>query len=81
MFGRLFLILVLLAVSLYIVKYLRTKLDQSQKHNDKDSKDNNQNTKKLMVKCQHCGLHIPEKEAIKKGDNTFCSLEHAKKEL
>lgn len=81
MFGRLFLILVLLAVSLYVVKYLRTKLDQSQKHSDKDSKDNNQNTKKLMVKCQHCGLHIPEKEAIKKGDNTFCSLEHAKQEL
>ena len=80
MFGRLFLILVLLAVSLYVVKYLRTKLDQSQKHIDKDS-NNNQNNKKLMVKCQHCGLHIPEKEAIKQGDNVFCSLEHAKQEL
>ena len=81
MFGRLFLILVLLAVSLYIVKYLRTKLDQTQKHIDKDSNTDNQNTKKLMVKCQYCGLHIPEKEAIRKGDNIFCSLEHAKKEL
>ena len=81
MFGRLFLILVLLAVSLYVVKYLRTMLDQSQKQIDKDSNNNNQNTKKLMVKCQHCGLHIPEKEAIKQGDNIFCSLEHAKQEL
>ena len=87
MFGRLFLILVLLAVSLYIVKYLRIKLDQTQKRIDKESKSNNdssknnQNTKKLMVKCQHCGLHIPEKEAIKQGDNIFCSLEHAKREL
>lgn len=85
MFGRLFIILVLLAVSLYVVKYLRTKLDQKQKHIKKESKDgnddsnkNNHNTKKLMVKCQYCGLHIPEKEAIKQGDKVFCSLEHAK---
>ena len=88
MFGRLFLILVLLAVSFYVVKYLRTKLDETQKRIDKesenksnDSSKNNQNTKKLMVKCQQCGLHIPEKEAIKQGDNIFCSLEHAKKGL
>ena len=88
MFGRLFLILVLLAVSLYVVKYLRTKLDQTQKRMDKESDNNNydskkssQKSKKLMVKCQICGLHIPDKEAIKHGDNIFCSLEHAKMDI
>ena len=65
MFGRLFLILVLLTVSLYVVKYLRLKLDQTQKKIDKEHESNNKNAKTLMVKCQHCGLHIPEKEAIK----------------
>ena len=88
MFGRLFLVLVLLAVSFYVVKYLRTKMDETQKNikkeseNDRsDSDTSDQNTKKLMVKCQLCGLHIPEQEAIKQGDNIFCSLEHAKQEL
>jgi uncharacterized protein len=88
MFGRLFLVLVLLAVSLYVVKYIRTKVDEAQKRiNDEsensknDSGKNNQKSKRLMVKCQQCGLHIPEKEAIKQGDNIFCSLEHAKKGL
>ncbi len=76
MIGRIFLVLVLLAVSLYVVKYLRAKLDDSQKHIKKDTKNNN-----TMVKCQHCGLHIPESEAIKQGDKIFCSLEHAKREL
>lgn len=76
MIGRLFFILVLLAVSFYIVKYLRAKLDAPQKSIKKDS-----NTKNKMVKCLHCGLHIPEKEAIKQGDKIFCSLEHAKQEL
>ena len=84
MFGRLFLILVLLAVSFYVVKYLRTMLDETQKRIDKNSQNSNNNeksNKKLMVKRQACGLHIPEKEAIKQGDNIFCSLEHAKQGL
>lgn len=29
-----------------------------------------------MVKCQHCGLHILEQEAIQSGDDYYCSQEH-----
>lgn len=29
-----------------------------------------------VVKCAHCGLHIPEKEAIKEEERFFCSEEH-----
>ena len=78
--GRLFLILVLLAVSFYVVKSIRTKLDEKPKKLKKESsvKKSNQNK---MVKCLHCGLHIPENEAIKQGEKTFCSLEHASKLL
>jgi len=76
MFGRIFLILVLLAVSLYVVKYLRAKMDAPQKRIKKGK-----NTKNKMVKCLHCGLHIPEQEAIRQGDKVFCSLEHAKREI
>lgn len=75
--GRIFLVLVLLAVSLYIVKYLRTKLDRPPKELKKDDQSN----QNKMVKCLHCGLHIPENEAIKQGDKVFCSLEHAREEL
>lgn len=75
MIGRIFLVLVLLAVSLYVVKYLRAKLDNSQKSIKKDTEN------QKMVKCQSCGLHIPDSEAIKQGDKVFCSLEHAKQEL
>jgi len=75
MIGRIFLVLVLLAVSLYVVKYLRAKLDNPQKSIKKDTEN------QKMVKCQSCGLHIPDSEAIKQGDKVFCSLEHAKQEL
>ena len=77
--GRLFLVLVLLAVSLTVVK-LKNKLDEPRPKlkNGRSRKDSDKNK---MVKCLHCGLHIPEEEAIKKGDKAFCSLEHAEQEI
>lgn len=29
-----------------------------------------------MVRCEFCGLHIPEKEAIQTGEQYFCSKAH-----
>lgn len=29
-----------------------------------------------MVACAHCGVHIPEPEAIRDGDRYYCSEEH-----
>lgn len=29
-----------------------------------------------VVACQHCGLHIPESEAIKQQQQSFCSQQH-----
>ena len=30
-----------------------------------------------MVRCAHCGLHLPESEAISKAGANFCSQAHA----
>ncbi|MDX5333044.1 MAG: hypothetical protein LPK58_03255 [Gammaproteobacteria bacterium] len=29
-----------------------------------------------MVRCAHCGLHIPANTAVRAGDRTYCSEEH-----
>ncbi len=29
-----------------------------------------------MVRCAHCGLHVPETEAVQDGGRFFCSNEH-----
>ena len=31
-----------------------------------------------MVVCAHCGLHVPESEAIQDGNKLYCSEEHRK---
>lgn len=30
-----------------------------------------------MVQCAHCGIYLPQSEAIKTGGHTWCSPEHA----
>ncbi len=79
--GRLLVVLVLLAVSLYVVKLIKIKLDEPAPKLKKDSSRNDSVENSKMVKCLHCGLHIPENEAIKQGDKVFCSLEHAGQEI
>ena len=70
---RLILLFVLLAVSLYAVKlWRRGQLEKQNKALTRTQKS------QQMVPCDKCGLHVPEDEAIKIGDNNFCSLEHAK---
>jgi len=29
-----------------------------------------------MVRCKYCGLHVPESEAARQGDDYYCSEEH-----
>lgn len=29
-----------------------------------------------MVKCEHCGVHIPEGESVQSGKDFFCSKAH-----
>lgn len=29
-----------------------------------------------MVRCQHCGLHVPKKEALESDNKYYCSREH-----
>jgi uncharacterized protein len=29
-----------------------------------------------MVNCSHCGLYLPQHEAVTEGDKFYCSAEH-----
>jgi uncharacterized protein len=32
-----------------------------------------------MVNCSHCGLYLPQSEAIAEGDKFFCCAEHRRR--
>ena len=31
-----------------------------------------------MVRCEHCGIHLPRSEAVMIGGHTWCTQEHAR---
>ena len=36
------------------------------------------NLPERMVRCAHCGIHLPRSEALLQGGRTWCSQEHAR---
>ena len=64
-------ILVLLAIGLLLYIIISNLLRKSRMPPMSSSMDSEK-----MVRCEHCGLHIVEKEALKDNRQYFCSSEH-----
>lgn len=63
------LIILIALVSLLIFAY-RKLTGSNQPAKEEESLPN------TMRKCEHCGVHLPEAEACRQGDQFFCSEEH-----
>lgn len=63
-------ILILLAIGLLLYVIISNLLRKSQSSSPKSLNS------QQMVRCEHCGLHILEQEAIQDGEQYFCSEEH-----
>lgn len=62
-------ILVLIAIGLLLYVIIGNLLRRSRGNNHVHDAE-------PMVRCAQCGLHLAEREAIKKGDHCFCSTQH-----
>ena len=40
------------------------------------SRQNRGEELETMVRCQHCGLHVPKHEALESDNKYYCSREH-----
>jgi uncharacterized protein len=76
--SRIIFILVLLVVGYLMLKSHQRKRNVKQQYKQ-SSGQILKNTR--VLRCQHCGLYVPEDEAISQGGKHFCSLEHAKQHL
>ena len=68
---RILALVILLAVSFLVIKSFKRK--QELRRLDKAKQNNVGN----IIKCDVCGLHIPEKEATINRGKHYCCLEHA----
>jgi len=68
---RTILLFLLLLLGIYYARRLFSKsADSARQHGAGDGKS------ERMVECAHCGLLVPESEAVMAGGRTFCSTEH-----
>ena len=74
---RILFLLILLAVSFFVIKSIKRKLDNNKRLRSNPSHGREQH----VLKCNVCGLHIPENEAIRQGEHVFCSIKHASQHL
>lgn len=46
--------------------------------NQGEAKDDDAIDSQAMVRCAHCGIHLPQSEAYYDGQHTYCSEGHMK---
>lgn len=70
MFGRILLIMALVGVGIWLLrKALNHRKPPAPPADAKDSPD-------ALVKCAHCGIHLPQVDAVWKEGRAFCSMTH-----
>lgn len=64
--SRLLLLLVIAAVVYLLIRSYRRKSEAAEKEAVTED----------MVRCTHCGVHLPRSESIRAGDKFYCCAEH-----
>ena len=64
-------ILILIAIGLLLYLII-TNFLRKQKRQQSESIS----SAEKMVRCKYCGIHVLEQEAIKDGNNFYCSQDH-----
>jgi uncharacterized protein len=73
--GRFLLLVVLIVVAVWLVRRALVRLKQGQQGGMPAAGGKTQGD---LVKCAHCGTHLPLAEARAVGDRVYCSDEHAR---
>lgn len=65
-------LLIIIAIVWLLVIAVRRLLASGKRVADKRQERLTEN----MVRCEVCGLHVPEKEAVREGSHQYCSESH-----
>ena len=74
--GRFVLLVLVVVVAIWLIRRTLLRLKQGQQGGAPTAPQGN--TQGDLVKCAHCGTHLPLAEARAVGDRVYCSDEHAR---
>ena len=61
-------LLLLFAIAAVIYLLIRSYRKDKPRQDKKNAED--------MVRCAHCGVHLPKSESLEEGGHFFCGAEH-----
>lgn len=73
--GRFLLLVVLVVLAIWVIRRALVRMKQGPQSNVPAREGQTQGD---LVKCAHCGTHLPLAEARTVGDRVYCSDEHAR---
>ena len=79
--GKLFIWVVIILVVMVVMRIVAARNSTAQRQQTKappPARRPGQGPVESMVRCAHCGVHLPRSEAILIGGKTWCSNEHAR---
>ena len=74
--GRFVLLVLIVVVAIWLIRRTLLRLKQGQQGSVPTATP--AGTQGDLVKCAHCGTHLPLAEARAVGDRVYCSDEHAR---
>jgi uncharacterized protein len=66
--AKILLLVACFAIVYWILKSYKNKIQQGAARRQVKGED--------MVRCAHCGVHLPRSESVKSGQAFYCSVEH-----
>jgi len=64
----------LLIIAVVVVIYLLVR--SYRKNPSLDAEESDDAVTEDMVRCAHCGVHLPKTESVLSGEECFCSKDH-----
>jgi len=64
-----------------IVLYIRHQMKKRRLEEETEAQPALRRGTTRTVRCEHCGLHVPEDEAVRRDGHDFCGWEHAEEWL
>lgn len=75
MIGKLAFFLIIAAVFYWLIKARSSEKDENTTESDIEEKTSPKALEE-MVRCVHCGVHLPRSESVTSQGEFFCSNEH-----
>lgn len=77
--GKLLFWIAVIIVVMFAIRLINQKKSQQQAGSSSTPAPAQTDDMESMVRCEHCGVHLPRSDAVLMNERLWCSTEHAQR--